>query len=328
MVVWGRGKGKTSAIVKSAKKTSCIGGHNAEEIDAINTLHGIMSALSLAFVFGVQYMIGPQDATDFADYRSLICKNEDFRLYVAELLSWYDIGTHEPETFNFTVHIGKGGETFDVKQELLTGITERHGNSINGDNHMKCLRDKYVQATVALTANEFPMSHLRAFILVNGDAGENSPGTYRWSRYNEVYSSISSALIFTGLLWSIILNLSLALAPVREDTSGTALVSWLFIGGPTMVINYLFLVTGLILFFVTNGRQLLGTSPYVHATEDSTVTLALFNLMLPLFFVGLVLGVAAGVWSTCNVPMSTEDADESGKQAAAPDAPAENTTDL
>eukprot|EP00971_Amphidinium_carterae_P171521 3399964-Amphidinium_carterae.1 len=31
--------------------------------------------------------------------------------------------------------------------------------------------------------------------------------------------------------------------------------------------------------------------------------------MIPLFCVGLVLGIAAGAWSTWNVPMSTEDVD-------------------
>jgi hypothetical protein len=40
-----------------------------------------------------------------------------------------------------------------------------------------------------------------------------------------------AALIFASLLWSIMLNLSLALAPVREDSTGTALVAWLMIGG-------------------------------------------------------------------------------------------------
>eukprot|EP00971_Amphidinium_carterae_P139056 2756060-Amphidinium_carterae.1 len=105
---------------------------------------------------------------------------------------------------------------------------------------------------------------------MEGDDGENFPGTYRLTRITELFGSLASALMFTGLLWSIILNLSLALAPVREDTSGTALAAWLLIGGPTMVLNYLFLLCGLVLFFVTHGRQLLASSPYYHATDDSS----------------------------------------------------------
>eukprot|EP00971_Amphidinium_carterae_P079238 1567921-Amphidinium_carterae.1 len=309
MVVWGRGKKKPSVIVMKAKRSCCVGGHNAEEIDSINTLHGIVSALSLAFVFGLQYMIGPSEINDFADYRSLLCKNPDFRQYVYEVFTWYDIGTHEEETFNFTVPVGPGGQIFNVADELRFGITQRHGNSVNGGNHGKCLRDKAVQATVALTVNDFPMHLMRAFILLAGDEGENYPGTYRWTRFNELYGSLASSLIFTGLLWSIILNLSLALAPVREDASGTALAAWLLIGGPTMVINYTFLLAGLVLFFVTHGRQLLASSAYYHATDTSSVSLALFQIMLPLFCVGLFLGIAAGAWSTWNVPMSTEDVD-------------------
>ena len=46
------------AVAKAAK-TSCVGGHNADEIDNINTLAGVVSALALAFVLGLQYMVAP-----------------------------------------------------------------------------------------------------------------------------------------------------------------------------------------------------------------------------------------------------------------------------
>lgn len=58
---------------------------------------------------------------------------------------------------------------------------------------------------------------------------------YRWSKVSENIGGMCAALIFAALLWSIMLNLSLALAPVREDSSGTALVAWLMIGGRAMV---------------------------------------------------------------------------------------------
>lgn len=72
----------------------------------------------------------------------------------------------------------------------------------------------------------------RAFIL-------QTPGIYQWSLVTERIGAVAAALVFAALLWSIVLNLSLALAPVREDASGRALVAWLMIGGPTMILNYL-----------------------------------------------------------------------------------------
>lgn len=69
--------------------------------------------------------------------------------------------------------------------------------------------------------------HLATTALRTGDF-------YRWSKVSESIGGMCAALIFASLLWSIMLNLSLALAPVREDSTGTALVAWLMIGGPAL----------------------------------------------------------------------------------------------
>ena len=171
----------------------------------------------------------------------------------------------------------------------------------------------------------------RAFIL-------QTPGIYQWSLVTERIGAVAAALVYAALLWSIVLNLSLALAPVREDASGRALVAWLMIGGPTMILNYLSLplklawlgkagarnasyivrIGGLIAFFFTHGRQLVASSPYSESTIScpghvwrclgwvgtvmaarNTVDTSLFALLLPLFIVGVVLGTAAKLLSEC-----------------------------
>ena len=46
--------------------------------DSINTLGGVVSALALSFVLGLQYMVAPgTDEMQYADFRSLICKSQE-----------------------------------------------------------------------------------------------------------------------------------------------------------------------------------------------------------------------------------------------------------
>lgn len=181
----------------------------------------------------------------------------------------------------------------DIEQFLRSEVAARYGEAEGPQKHIACISDKDLETAVAFMAVEFPMEYLRAFVLQTGDP-------YRWSQISESIGGLCAALIFASLLWSIMLNLSLALAPVREDSSGTALVAWLMIGGPTMMVNYLFLVVGLITFFFTHGRMLVASSPFVGATIRSTVDMSLFAILLPVFVIGLLLGIGATVWSARN----------------------------
>ncbi|CAK9100713.1 unnamed protein product [Durusdinium trenchii] len=289
MGVLGRKSRKVSGWVDAASRSSIWGGHNADEIDSINTLGGVVSALALSFVLGLQYMVAPgTDEMQYADFRSLICKSqesrEEFRSFVIDVFKVEDIGKHSEEYFNFTKMV-RLNTYMDIEQLLRTGVQSRYGESEGPEKHIACISDKDVQTAVAFTAAEFPMEYMRAFVLQTGDF-------YRWSKVTEYIGGLSGSLIFSSLLWSIILNLSLALAPVREDASGTALVAWLMIGGPTMFANYLFLVVGLMMFFFTHGRQLMALSPFAGATMSNTVDVSLFSILLPIFLIGLVLGQA------------------------------------
>ncbi|CAK9056107.1 unnamed protein product [Durusdinium trenchii] len=316
MGVLGRKSRKVSGWVDAASRSSIWGGHNADEIDSINTLGGVVSALALSFVLGLQYMVAPgTDEMQYADFRSLICKSqesrEEFRSFVIDVFKVEDIGKHSEERpvvgrrstaqplgasgtsdgfgkkeeyFNFTKMV-RLNTYMDIEQLLRTGVQSRYGESEGPEKHIACISDKDVQTAVAFTAAEFPMEYMRAFVLQTGDF-------YRWSKVTEYIGGLSGSLIFSSLLWSIILNLSLALAPVREDASGTALVAWLMIGGPTMFANYLFLVVGLMMFFFTHGRQLMALSPFAGATMSNTVDVSLFSILLPIFLIGLVLGQA------------------------------------
>eukprot|EP00439_Symbiodinium_sp_Y106_P023891 s355_g2.t3 len=288
-------------LVEAAARGSLLGGHSADEIDNINNLGGVVSALVLSFVLGLQYMVAPgTEEMNHADYRSLsggvgsLLSFLEFRVFVRDVFKTEDIGTHSEEYFNFT-QLVRPGVYMDVEQFLMTELQSVWGEASSGSDHIDCIGDKDVQTVVALTYGDFPTKRLHAFALQSGDF-------YRWSEVNERIGAISSALVFAALLWSIILNLSLALAPVREDSTGTALVAWLMIGGPMMILNYIFLLVGLILFFVTHGRQLMAVSPFSGATSSNTVVVSLFSILLPMFVVGLLLGALSKIWADYNAP--------------------------
>ena len=55
-----------------------ISSHIAAIQDSINTLGGVVSALALSFVLGLQYMVAPgTDEMQYADFRSLLCKSQE-----------------------------------------------------------------------------------------------------------------------------------------------------------------------------------------------------------------------------------------------------------
>ena len=158
MGIW---KKRGENAVARAAKTSCVGGHNADEIDNINTLAGVVSALALAFVLGLQYMVAPgTQEMSFADFRSLLCKSQDFRSYVHEVFKIEDIGDHSEEYFNFT-RLVRPGEYIDIEQLLLTGINAKHGEAEGPSKHIACIRDKDVQTAAAFLFEDFPTPYLR-----------------------------------------------------------------------------------------------------------------------------------------------------------------------
>eukprot|EP00438_Fugacium_kawagutii_P012095 Skav209444 [mRNA] locus=scaffold2199:69821:87658:- [translate_table: standard] len=179
--------------------------------DSINTLGGVVSALALSFVLGLQYMVAPgTDEMQFADFRSLASAVD---------------GPGAVPPFGGAAAPRRGG-----RRGVAHPLHQRQGAPAPwGAVHVgrpwgghPGAAPEDVQTAVAFTAAEFPMQYMRAF--VTGDK-------YRWSKVTESVGGLTGALIFSSLLWSIILNISLALAPVREDSSGTALAAWLMIGG-------------------------------------------------------------------------------------------------
>ena len=152
VMVFGRStKRRPHKLVEAAAKGSILGGHSPDEIDNINTLGGVVSALVLSFVLGLQYMVAPgTDEMNYADYRSLMCKSQEFRLFVRDVFKIEDIGTHSEEFFNFTKLV-RPGQYMDIEQFLVSGMQSKWGEAASGNDHIACIGDKDVQTAVAFT---------------------------------------------------------------------------------------------------------------------------------------------------------------------------------
>mmetsp|Transcript_64298 Transcript_64298/g.153337 ORF Transcript_64298/g.153337 Transcript_64298/m.153337 type:complete len:393 (-) Transcript_64298:82-1260(-) len=278
--------------LRQARRLSTI--KDADEVDNVNTLHSVVSALMVATIFTLQYSMSP-DEMYVADFRSLVCRSPVFRQYVHQVLQLKDVGTYKREIFNFTQLVGL--DTYmDVEDELLHRIGERHGTNDDFFDHLTCIYDYKVLTVVSLITEYFPMEHLSSFILNLEDV--EGKRVWRWSQMTEFHGGLACAFVLVGLFWSILFNLSLALAPAREDETGGALKHWLWIVGPLMILNYLFLIIGLVFFCLAHTRYLVGRSPYAMATMWNVGDVPMLCMILPLSSFGAIMSVAGVLWST------------------------------
>lgn len=64
-----------------------------------------------------------------------------------------------------------------------------------------------------------------------------------------------------------------------------------------MVLNYVFLLAGLCLFFATHARLLIGQSLYLESTDFYTVTIPMYCIGFPLMTIGIITGIAGSMYS-------------------------------
>ena len=79
-----------------------------------------------------------------------LCKSQEFRIFVRDVLKTEDIGTYSEEYFNFTKMV-RPGQYMDIEQFLVSGIMSKWGETDSGADHIPCIGDKDIQTAVALT---------------------------------------------------------------------------------------------------------------------------------------------------------------------------------
>lgn len=274
-----------------------------EDIESLVTTLGVISALVFTFVIPLQYEASPS-LTTLADFRSMLCQSQEFRDYVVEIMSWYDVGTHEFERFNFSVPIG-GGKTFDIEQELKMGLQTRHGEAkltFFGAEHMDCIADPLVVSAAEVLFEDFPTKYAKVWIANHPDNHPESQGT-------EKYVAISAAFSFSALVWSLILYISLALSPARESVAGER--AWTRWGMWALMFGWLLLVMGCFTFLVGHNKFIIMQSTYPGPTHLFASNIGMYALTTPLSIIVLFIAIYLFVMS---VQASKCDENEQEKQ--------------
>jgi len=254
-----------------------------DDIESLVTTLGVISALVFTFVIPLQYQASPS-MTTLADFRSMLCRSQDFRDYVAEVMSWYDVGTHGFETFNFSVPTG-AGKTFDIEQELKMGLQARHGEAkltFMGVEHMDCIADPLVVSTAEVLFEDFPSKYVKVWIA-------NHPEMHPESQETEKYVAASAAFSFSALVWSLILYISLALSPARESVAGER--AWVRWGMWALMFGWLLLVMGCFTFLVGHNKFVIMQSPYPGPTKVFAFIIGMCVLTTPLAIVALLIAI-------------------------------------
>eukprot|EP00929_Paragymnodinium_shiwhaense_P113675 TRINITY_DN81974_c0_g1_i1.p1 TRINITY_DN81974_c0_g1~~TRINITY_DN81974_c0_g1_i1.p1 ORF type:complete len:289 (-),score=26.30 TRINITY_DN81974_c0_g1_i1:162-1028(-) len=252
-----------------------------EDVNGLNNTLGIISTLALSFAIAFQYVAVAGQLHPLVDFRFLMCSHPAFREFIVETMERYS-GDYKDEVFNFNVPLGKG-EKFDVQKELLEGLAHYKGE--DGDNDWKaCARDPKAAIIVANVLPKFPREALDTWAIWNKVA--------RRSEYIEARGSAAAYLIGSSLMWSLVMSVSLAVSPCREDPSGSALAAWCWVGLPAIAVSYLLLFIGLVVFFVAHVDVLVSTSTFYESSARYVDRLFEY-LVYPFVVVGFVLGFVA-----------------------------------
>lgn len=268
-----------------------------QDIDSMAQTLGVISALVFVAVVALHYQVSPE-MHRFADFQGLVCRSEDFRAYIVDVMSWWDLGGGR--TFNFSVPVA-ADKSLDVRYELEIGISERHQNITNITNatnatgsadHIRCFKDGMVAATLEAVFADFPPHLLNVWYSQNR-------GFYRYSEQVRLTSSIVAALSFVSLLWSMLLHNSLSLSPAGEDISGESLRRWMRLGRPCLALSYLVLMSGLSIFFISHVSAESVPALLYERWEVDASSLALL-IVLPASVVGILVALAAIGYCHCH----------------------------
>lgn len=261
-----------------------------EDITGILNVLSLVAALMMAFVIPLQYMAHPREMVD-VDFRNLLCQEKDFRMYVVDVMSWWDVGTYTEETFNFSVPVGKG-EKFDVKHFLERGIEDTMKN-----DWRDCVTSPLTGIAVGSLTSDFPMHLVNVWVSKNHGTdkayGFNSGSLLR-------LMSIVFLMFTLALLWSLLLYASLAMSTAQEDDSGRSMEAWWKYGRICILMTGFLLVVGLVLFFVCQSWYIWMMSPVPGRTRREIESC--MYALIPMSIVMLV----SSVMLTCRATVQTK----------------------
>jgi hypothetical protein len=252
-----------------------------EDIESLVTTLGVISALVFTFVVELQRE-GSADKTSRFDFSSLVCQSQEFRDYVLEVTSGYDVGTPEFESFSFSVPAG-GGKRLDIVHELKTGIQSR----LRDDPSLGCELDPLIVSVTEFL--DFPAKHAKLWLA-------SHPDMHRPSQDVEVSVAVSAAFSFSALVWSVFLYISLAMSPARESIAGGR--AWSGKGTWALMFGWILLIVGCITFLIGHNKFVIQQSPYPGSMNLYVFIVSMLALVSPLGFLVIVIALCLFFTST------------------------------
>jgi len=242
------------AVGESVRNVSAIvqtGVNSYKDLEGVAVSLIIMFALIIPICMDVQTTVG-EDSTQRRTFMSLTCMEQDFREFVILTMedpNTGDIGTYEPEMFNFTKKLPPWG-VLDIKAILLdssmwSGVGETH----------ECEESPERRAAIVGLLEHFPMTQLDSWVLLHPEVDVRGDELVRKAGW-------AFNMTITGLLCSLLLYISLTCSPARKDTTGAVMRTWSRIGFPLMMLNFLWLLGSVVALLLAQDEWLDALYPF------------------------------------------------------------------
>jgi len=269
-----------------------------DDVDSLIVTVGVIATLVLSFSVGLQYAV-PASQVQAGNFRQMVCDSDKFRGFVLDVMKEKDVGTYKYETLGFVVsHFKYQNKAFDIR-DVLNDIQGKYGEvgawtdeaRKNAYPNTACREDKYIQMATRLLVDVFPMDMMETFIL------HEELEMHTFSAWLEYLTACSSNLLMLCVMMSVVLYVSLALSPSREDETNTSMKAWLRTGWVAVGILYVLLIAGIVAFYVGNSNFLVTISPFAKQADQLQED-SFQQLWIP---VGTIFGVlaAVGLASSC-----------------------------
>jgi len=269
-----------------------------DDVDSLIVTVGVIATLVLSFSVGLQYAV-PASQVQAGNFRQMVCDSDKFRGFVLDVMKEKDVGTYKYETLGFVVsHFKYQNKAFDIR-DVLNDIQGKYGEvgawtdeaRKNAYPNTACREDKYIQMATRLLVDVFPMDMMETFIL------HEELEMHTFSAWLEYLTACSSNLLMLCVMMSVVLYVSLALSPSREDETNRSMQAWLRTGWVAVGILYVLLIAGIVAFYVGNSNFLVTISPFAKQADQLQED-SFQQLWIP---VGTIFGVlaAVGLASSC-----------------------------
>lgn len=278
-----------------------------DDVDSLIVTVGVIATLVLSFSVGLQYAV-PASQVQAGNFRQMVCDSNKFRGFVLDVMKEHDVGTYKYEPFSFVVsHFKYQNKAFDIR-DVVNDIQEKYGEfgaftdeaRKNAYPSTACREDKYIQMATRLLVEVFPMDMMETFIL------HEELEMHTFSAWMEYLTACSSNLLMLCVLMSVVLYVSLALSPSREDETNRAMKAWLRTGWVGVGILYVLLIAGIVAFYVGNTNFLQSISPFAKQADQLQED-GFQQIWIPVVTIFVVLA-AVGLASSCrSTPEYTAD---------------------